>query len=134
MDLLSGFFSQNVLEQPAFPLAERAAFHDPDQIALARLVFLVVRHAAGLLFDILLHDGMLDEPVHHHGDGLVGLVAHDPARQPHFVLIGTFSRIAHVHASTGCACGFLSFFLMLISVKIRAIRFLAFRISAVFSV
>jgi hypothetical protein len=62
-------------QSPAFQLAERASFHDPDCIPDARLAFLVMRHEGRRPADMFFIDRVRDAAFDRDDDALLHLVA-----------------------------------------------------------
>src|SRR3974390_2833814 len=62
-------------QRPALAPGQRAAGRDGDHVALAALVFLIVRQELGGAAHVLAVVRMLDQALHRHGDGLVHLAA-----------------------------------------------------------
>ena len=64
-------------QTPAFVLAERAGFHNPDGVTDIALVFLIVSHKSGGLFHELTILWVFHFAFDQNYDGLVHLVAHN---------------------------------------------------------
>jgi len=66
---------ENPVYTPPFGLAQRARFGNFNPITNLAGIILIVRHKFIPPTDILLVQGMLDQPLHLHNDGFVHFIA-----------------------------------------------------------